>query len=132
MLFPEDSSGQPASSTPFAPAADRSREELASLKRLVIATLAVLAMLAGTFDLYVWKQLSVVRRQQEINQRNVSQQLEEFKRTRVGPMVTFWQGLAAYAQNDPEVRPILQKYSELVPILQKYVATPQAGQPAPK
>lgn len=123
-LFPENpgnaTAGQTSSTQPM-------QHEFQTLKNLFLAVLVLLVVLSGSVDLYLWRQVSVQRRQNMDNQAKVNAFLDEFKRNNLSSMISFVSSLSTFARSNPDVAPILQKYSEVVPILQKYVAEMQAA-----
>jgi hypothetical protein len=84
--------------------------ELQSIRLALQISLAALVILAGSLGIYMFRQVSLLRRQTE-NATRQAQHLVNLFNTTVGPQAqAFEKRLHDYAQGDPEFQTRLSKY----------------------
>ncbi|HKS38440.1 MAG TPA: hypothetical protein VJW76_14700 [Verrucomicrobiae bacterium] len=111
---------------PIEPAASDStsralEQQVRSLQALVVATLMAGLLLSAGVNIFLFRQVSMVRKDLEASQRVV----DDYEANKKQLINTFIGGLQEYGQNHPDFQAILQKYGVPPAVLV------QSPQPAP-
>lgn len=95
---------EPAIARPTSPHA--LEQQVHSLQALFVAMLMALLLLSAGVNIFLFRQVSMVRKDLEASQRIV----DEYEATKKQLINTFVTRLQGYAQSHPDFQPILHKY----------------------
>lgn len=98
------------------------QEEVRSLRMMVMCLLALLILMSFCYDIYLLRQVSMLRSEVSIRE----QQVNDFQKKTLPAVAEFWQKLQQYSVSHPDYKPILDKYSSV------FVFTPGMATPAKK
>jgi hypothetical protein len=102
------------------------REELESLRHLAISIMVLVLILAGTFDLFLLRQVKNFNQELSVVRPQAEQLISDFQKYRVPAMDNFLRQIVAYGQTHPDFGPILASYN-LKPTTGPGAITPAPG-----
>src|SRR5580693_7285659 len=97
---------EPASQSPSGSGATELQEELQSLRTLIIAALVLLVVFSGSVNIYLLKQVSLVRNQIDVSKAVFTAEVQNFNTPKA---IDYWNHLMAYARTHPDFAPIVNK-----------------------
>jgi hypothetical protein len=99
----------PASPSPTVPPPDTGRE-LRELRLAMGVTLVSLVILAGSLGVYLFRQVSMLRRQNDTATRAANQAFQHYKQNIESQAVRFEQALVEFSKTHTDLQPRIAKY----------------------
>jgi len=96
--------------------ADRSevralRAECQSLRQMLASVLILILMISGAFDIFVWRQLRVVKAEVKARGPRITEFVDEYNKLSRPAIADFVNKLKNYERTHPDLTPILKRYS---------------------
>jgi hypothetical protein len=127
----ESSGNSPQNITPITTSTEVPSVEVQVLRNLFVGTLAALLLVSGSFMLFMYVQMGMVRGQLAEQRPAVLKAVQDYKQISVPLIQKFSGKIQAYAATHPDFRPIWQKYEpSLSDVTSNPSVTPVSPQPA--
>ncbi|HUR44942.1 MAG TPA: hypothetical protein VMZ27_03620 [Candidatus Saccharimonadales bacterium] len=127
----ESSGNSPQNITPITTSTEVPSVEVQVLRNLFVGTLAALLLVSGSFMLFMYVQMGMVRGQLAEQRPAVLKAVQDYKQISVPLIQKFSTKIQAYATTHPDFRPIWQKYEpSLSDVTGNPSVTPVSPQPA--
>ena len=127
----EPSGNSPQNITPITTSTEVPSVEVQVLRNLFVGTLAALLLVSGSFMLFMYVQMGMVRGQLAEQRPAVLKAVQDYKQISVPLIQKFSTKIQAYAATHPDFRPIWQKYEpSLNDVTGNPSVTPVSPQPA--
>ncbi|MBL9136838.1 MAG: hypothetical protein JNK85_13280 [Verrucomicrobiales bacterium] len=91
-------------------ASDSVQRELHTLRLTLQITLVSLVILSGSIGVYLYRQVSLLKRQSEANQRSAQQMAHQFNSNFATQYYQFEQQLLSFARTNPELQARLARF----------------------
>ncbi|HTL55326.1 MAG TPA: hypothetical protein VL361_06580 [Candidatus Limnocylindrales bacterium] len=87
------------------------RAECQSLRQVVSALLVFMLLISAAFDIFVWRQVRVIRTEVRNRGPKIAEFVAEYNKVSAPAITDFVNKLKDYERTHPDLTPILKKYS---------------------